>query len=185
MCDTPGSWRATGATGPLRGGCSAIPLLHLKKPRILRRSAATRVARQGVPANLCNYASKMARSARSRSGRCLLYQSCLPLRTSDGAYREKSRHRTKQSEWGPQSAAASRSTLNSWQVSSSFSSLLPSNSFLVLSSLFCDSVSSLLCRVFSSIAISLADSSALSIHYIYIYAYLLWGRVLDKFRGFD
>ena len=44
------SWpfRATGATGPFRrggGGCSAIPLLHLKNPRTQRKSAATRVAR--------------------------------------------------------------------------------------------------------------------------------------------
>ena len=31
------------------GGCSAILLLHLNNPRILRRSAATCVARQGVP----------------------------------------------------------------------------------------------------------------------------------------
>ena len=36
-------------------GCSAILLLHLKNPRILRKSAATRVARQGVPAHVCNY----------------------------------------------------------------------------------------------------------------------------------
>ena len=54
-CDTPGSSRATGATGPFRGGCSATLLLHLKNPRILRKSAATRVARQGVPAHVCNY----------------------------------------------------------------------------------------------------------------------------------
>ena len=40
-----------------QGGCSAIPLLHLKNPRILRKSAATRVARQGVHAHVCNYAS--------------------------------------------------------------------------------------------------------------------------------
>ena len=38
-----------------RGGCSAILLLHLKNPRILRKFAATRVARQGVPAHVCNY----------------------------------------------------------------------------------------------------------------------------------
>ena len=31
------------------------PLLHLKNPRILTKSAATRVARQGVPAHVCNY----------------------------------------------------------------------------------------------------------------------------------
>ena len=31
------------------GGCSAIPTLHLKNPRILRKSAATRVVRQGAP----------------------------------------------------------------------------------------------------------------------------------------
>ena len=36
-CDTPGSSRATGATG---WGCSAILLLHLKNPTILRKSAA-------------------------------------------------------------------------------------------------------------------------------------------------
>ena len=39
---------------------SALPLLHLKNPRILRKSAAsrvaTRVARRGVPAHVCNYA---------------------------------------------------------------------------------------------------------------------------------
>ena len=34
-------------------------LLHLKKPRILRKSAATRVARQGVPAHVCNYGEKL------------------------------------------------------------------------------------------------------------------------------
>ena len=33
-----------------------MPLLHLKHPRILRKSAATRVARQGVPAHVCDYA---------------------------------------------------------------------------------------------------------------------------------
>ena len=38
-----------------RGGCSAIPLIHLKNPRILRKSAATRVARQGVSTHVCNY----------------------------------------------------------------------------------------------------------------------------------
>ena len=34
-CDTPGSSRVTGATGPFRGGvgCSAILLLHLKTPQ--------------------------------------------------------------------------------------------------------------------------------------------------------
>ena len=37
------------------GGVGAIPLLHLKNPRVLRKSAATRVARQGVPAHVCNY----------------------------------------------------------------------------------------------------------------------------------
>ena len=36
-------------------GCSAILLLHLENPRILRKFAATRVARQGVPAHVCNY----------------------------------------------------------------------------------------------------------------------------------
>ena len=41
--------------GLLGGGCTAILLLHLKNPRILRKSAATRVARQGVPAHVCNY----------------------------------------------------------------------------------------------------------------------------------
>ena len=30
-------------------------LLHLKSPRILRKSAAARVARQGVPAHVSNY----------------------------------------------------------------------------------------------------------------------------------
>ena len=39
----------------LLGGCSAILLLHLENPRILRKSAATRVVRQGVPAHVCNY----------------------------------------------------------------------------------------------------------------------------------
>ena len=59
-CDTPGSWRATGATGPFRGGgCSVIPLLHRKNLRILRKSAAARVARQGVPAHVCNYALRL------------------------------------------------------------------------------------------------------------------------------
>ena len=39
-----------------RGVCGAIPLLHLKNPRILRKSAATRVARQGsVLAHVCNH----------------------------------------------------------------------------------------------------------------------------------
>ena len=33
----------------------AVVLLHLKSPRHLRKSAATRVARQGVPAHVCNY----------------------------------------------------------------------------------------------------------------------------------
>ena len=33
-------------------------LLHLKNPRILRKSAATRVARQGVPAHVCNYGAR-------------------------------------------------------------------------------------------------------------------------------
>ena len=56
VADTPGSSRATGATGPFRGGgCSAILLLHLKNPRILRKSAATSVARQGVPEHVRNY----------------------------------------------------------------------------------------------------------------------------------
>ena len=41
-CDAAGSSRATGATGPFRRGCSAILALHLKNPRILRKSAATR-----------------------------------------------------------------------------------------------------------------------------------------------
>ena len=39
------------------GGCSAILLLQLEKPRILRKSAATHVARGGVPAHVCNYVS--------------------------------------------------------------------------------------------------------------------------------
>ena len=37
------------------GGCSAIPLLHLKSSRILNKSVAARVARQGFPAHVCNY----------------------------------------------------------------------------------------------------------------------------------
>ena len=41
-------------------GCSATPLLHLKKPRILRKSVATRVARQGVPAHVCNYEEEIS-----------------------------------------------------------------------------------------------------------------------------
>ena len=56
-CDTPGSSRVTSATGPFRGGCSATLLLRLKNARTLRKSAATRVARQGVPAHVCNYAA--------------------------------------------------------------------------------------------------------------------------------
>ena len=51
------AWRATLLAvqgrqvrqGLLGGGCSAILLLHLKTPQILRKSAATRVARHGVP----------------------------------------------------------------------------------------------------------------------------------------
>ena len=36
------------------GGCSATPLLHLET-QDFEESAATRVARQGVPAHVCNY----------------------------------------------------------------------------------------------------------------------------------
>ena len=36
-------------------GCSATPVLHLQNALKSRKSAATRVARQGVPAIVCNY----------------------------------------------------------------------------------------------------------------------------------
>ena len=57
--DVRHSWQFKGdrCDRAFRGGCSAILLLHPKKPRILRKSAATRVARQGVPAHVCNYGS--------------------------------------------------------------------------------------------------------------------------------
>ena len=55
--DVRHSWRFKGGSvrQGLSGGCSAMLLLHLKNPRILRKSAATRVARQGFPAHVCNY----------------------------------------------------------------------------------------------------------------------------------
>ena len=66
------------------GGCSAILLLHLKNPRILRKSGATRVARQGVPAHVCNYALKQINSVVTDTKRCseTIYIYMSPLRTS-------------------------------------------------------------------------------------------------------
>ena len=75
-CDNPGRSGATGATGPFRGGCSAILLLHLKKPRILRKSAAKRVARQGVPAHVCNYDLRSEQTDKEKSHKGIWWWEC-------------------------------------------------------------------------------------------------------------
>ena len=46
-----------GATPKFLGGGSATPVLHLQNALKSRKSAATRVARQGVPVIVCNYAA--------------------------------------------------------------------------------------------------------------------------------
>ena len=62
--DVRHSWRFKGnrCDRAFYRGCSVILLLHLKNPRTLREFAATRVARQGVPAHVCNYALELLRS---------------------------------------------------------------------------------------------------------------------------
>ena len=50
----PAQGRGGGATPKFFGGCSATPVLHLQNAIKFRESAATRVARQGVPAIVCN-----------------------------------------------------------------------------------------------------------------------------------
>ena len=53
-----GLWKSSWRTRKVRHqnfrGCSATPVLHLQNAIKSRRSAATRVARQGVPAIVCN-----------------------------------------------------------------------------------------------------------------------------------